>query len=208
MAGGRAELTGTTQNCAIKQPEPKALKGRYRRLCEPCVQAPLKDHINPIIDPDCPASSTIIQQGICQCETHGVWLCQPCGRSIRNQDQTYLRLALPTRHPSHLPETPDSDLFVLEYGAGALATSTLALRTSSVVYRVAVKQTASEPSRKKWRWIVRVRERLPLPLLPHQRHRPRHPCLRFQSQKKASGARDIASTSMRTRAGVCQTRQS
>ena len=83
----------------MKQPEPKALKDRYRRLCEPCVQAPLKDHINPIIDPDTPVSSSIISQGICQCETSGVWLCQPCGRSIRNQDQTYLR-SVPSSVPA------------------------------------------------------------------------------------------------------------
>ncbi|SPO06645.1 uncharacterized protein DNG_09337 [Cephalotrichum gorgonifer] len=80
------------RNCATKQPEPRALKERYRRLCVTCAHSPLKDHINPLLDPDTPISSSVIQQGVCHCETSGVWLCQPCGRSMRNQDQTYLRV--------------------------------------------------------------------------------------------------------------------
>ena len=79
----------------MKQPDPKAFRDRYRRLCEPCVQAPLKDHINPSIDPDSPTALDLIKQGICYCDTKGVWLCQPCGLSIRNKDQTYLR-SVPT----------------------------------------------------------------------------------------------------------------
>ncbi|PKS05785.1 hypothetical protein jhhlp_007614 [Lomentospora prolificans] len=80
------------RNCAIKQPEPKALKERYRRLCRTCTDAPLAHHINPTLDPKTPTSADVIQQGLCHCETTGVWLCQPCGHSIRGKDQTYRRI--------------------------------------------------------------------------------------------------------------------
>lgn len=80
------------RNCAIKQPEPKALNERYRRLCRTCTEAPLTQHINPTLDPNTPISSEVVQQEICHCDTIGVWLCQPCGRSIRGKDQTYRRI--------------------------------------------------------------------------------------------------------------------
>jgi len=33
-----------------------------------------------------------VQRSICKCDTEGVWLCQPCGRSIRATDNEYQRI--------------------------------------------------------------------------------------------------------------------
>ena len=40
-----------------------------------------------------------MQRLICNCQSDGVWLCQPCGRTIRGDDQDYKRLVFP-RPPS------------------------------------------------------------------------------------------------------------
>lgn len=79
----------TRQNCAIKPPAPVALRERHRRLCKTCLRAPLTSLATPRLDPGLSLVSDSVQNAICQCEAGGVWLCQPCGRTIRNADHDY-----------------------------------------------------------------------------------------------------------------------
>ncbi|TQS33252.1 hypothetical protein Golomagni_06408, partial [Golovinomyces magnicellulatus] len=76
-------------NCAIKPPAPIALRERHRRLCKTCVRAPLTSLSSPRLDDDLSLVSDAVQTSICKCEVGGVWLCQPCGRTIRNADHDY-----------------------------------------------------------------------------------------------------------------------
>ncbi|SRR5690242_955055 len=87
------------QNCAIKPPAPVALRERHRRLCVTCVRAPIGTLVHPPLDPDTPFYSEPVQRAVCKCDTKGVWLCQPCGRSIRGADHEYQRYGLASRLP-------------------------------------------------------------------------------------------------------------
>ncbi|GJN78457.1 hypothetical protein PLIIFM63780_001951 [Purpureocillium lilacinum] len=80
------------RNCAIKPPAPVALRERHRRLCVTCVRAPIGTLVHPPLDPDTPFYSEPVQRAVCKCDTKGVWLCQPCGRSIRGADHEYQRI--------------------------------------------------------------------------------------------------------------------
>jgi hypothetical protein len=77
------------RNCAIKPPLIAALRERHRRLCVTCVKAPIAALAVPALDTSLPLNSDAVQRAICQCDTEGVWLCQPCGHSIRNADHDY-----------------------------------------------------------------------------------------------------------------------
>ncbi|KAH7325788.1 hypothetical protein B0I35DRAFT_474523 [Stachybotrys elegans] len=77
------------RNCTIKPPAQVALRERHRRLCKACVRAPIAKLLGPSFDADLPLTSDIVQSAICRCDTDGVWLCQPCGRSIRAADHEY-----------------------------------------------------------------------------------------------------------------------
>ncbi|KAM3075077.1 hypothetical protein ACMFMG_007465 [Clarireedia jacksonii] len=93
------------RNCTIKSPAPVTLLYRHRRICKTCSKAPLAALINPSLytptsHPFSPSSMTpeptptlgpdTIKRAICSCPTAaGVWLCQPCGRSIRSADKEY-----------------------------------------------------------------------------------------------------------------------
>lgn len=79
------------QNCAIKPPAPATLRERHRGLCETCAHAPIATLAKPPLDQGLPLSSDAVQRVICKCDTEGVWLCQPCGRSIRGADHEYQR---------------------------------------------------------------------------------------------------------------------
>ncbi|KAI5859704.1 hypothetical protein GGS23DRAFT_607311 [Durotheca rogersii] len=81
--------TVVCRNCAIKPPAPAALHDRHRRLCFPCSKAPLGTLVKPALRPETPLHAEEMQRAICTCVTQGVWLCQPCGRSIRGADQDY-----------------------------------------------------------------------------------------------------------------------
>lgn len=81
------------RNCTIKPPAPILLQHRHRRLCKTCVKAPLES-----ITPPSPFPLSEMARGnpmynansiFCTCPTEGVWLCQPCGRSLRSADATY-----------------------------------------------------------------------------------------------------------------------
>lgn len=80
------------RNCSIKPPAPVLLQHRHRRLCKSCVKAPL-GAIVPVSDAMLSASKgfggTVANSVFCTCPTKGVWLCQPCGRSLRSSDATY-----------------------------------------------------------------------------------------------------------------------
>jgi hypothetical protein len=77
------------QNCAIKPPLSTALRERHRRLCVTCAKAPIAALASPALDPSLGLDSEAVQRAVCQCDTEGVWLCQPCGHSIRNADHDY-----------------------------------------------------------------------------------------------------------------------
>ncbi|KAI0601676.1 hypothetical protein F4775DRAFT_541011 [Biscogniauxia sp. FL1348] len=84
--------TVVCRNCAIKPPPPAAFRDRHRRLCISCTKAPLGTLARPPLLPDTTLDSEAMQRAICTCDSEGVWLCQPCGRSIRGADQDYKSL--------------------------------------------------------------------------------------------------------------------
>lgn len=51
--------------------------------------APLGALVKPRLGPDVRANSGAVEQAACTCESEGVWLCQPCGRSILGDDTEY-----------------------------------------------------------------------------------------------------------------------
>ncbi|KAI1773547.1 hypothetical protein F4818DRAFT_113196 [Hypoxylon cercidicola] len=89
VAECRRCATVVCRNCAIKPPAPAVLRDRHRRLCIPCSKAPLGTLVQPPLQPDTPVDADEMQRAICSCESEGVWLCQPCGRSIRGADHDY-----------------------------------------------------------------------------------------------------------------------
>lgn len=68
------------------------LRDRHRRLCIPCSKAPLGTLVQPPLHPDTPVDADEMRRAMCACESEGVWLCQPCGRSIRGADHDYKAL--------------------------------------------------------------------------------------------------------------------
>ncbi|KAM0745273.1 hypothetical protein ACQRIT_000657 [Beauveria bassiana] len=80
------------RNCATKPPAASTLRERHRRLCAACAKAPLEQVACPGLDPARPGSADAMQRSLCDCAQGGVWLCQPCGRTIRNADHDYLRI--------------------------------------------------------------------------------------------------------------------
>lgn len=91
-----------------------ALKGRNRRLCRTCIKSPLDKHTSIAVHHDgCGEDSRFVQDAVarrllssivssepttckvfardpCTC-TENVWICQPCGQSLRTADITYMR---------------------------------------------------------------------------------------------------------------------
>lgn len=80
------------RNCTIKPPAQVMLRERHRRLCRKCAKAPITLHVQPPLDPDTPLTADAVQRALCTCVSEGVWLCQPCGRSIRGMDHEYQRI--------------------------------------------------------------------------------------------------------------------
>ncbi|KAI0164494.1 hypothetical protein GGR52DRAFT_126780 [Hypoxylon sp. FL1284] len=89
VAECRRCATVVCRNCAIKPPAPAVLRDRHRRLCAACARAPLGTLARPPLRPHTPADADEMRRAVCCCETDGVWLCQPCGRSIRGADHDY-----------------------------------------------------------------------------------------------------------------------
>lgn len=88
------------RNCTIKPPGPVLLRHRHRRICKICSKAPLASLVATSSSPCSSSSFSIthddtrsllpetIKDSLCSCPT-AVWLCQPCGRSLRSTDQEY-----------------------------------------------------------------------------------------------------------------------
>ncbi|KAK4168103.1 hypothetical protein QBC43DRAFT_310849 [Cladorrhinum sp. PSN259] len=89
VAGCRRCGTVVCRNCAIKPPAPIVLRDRHRRLCTSCVKAPIGNLVRPRLGPEVRIDSDEMDRAICECGSKGVWLCQPCGRSIRTDDSDY-----------------------------------------------------------------------------------------------------------------------
>ncbi|QSZ36762.1 hypothetical protein DSL72_006645 [Monilinia vaccinii-corymbosi] len=87
-------------NCTIKPPGPVLLRHRHRRICKTCSKAPLAALVStssipcstsssPDIHDQTPSlSPETIKSSLCSCPD-AVYLCQPCGRSLRSVDQEY-----------------------------------------------------------------------------------------------------------------------
>ncbi|KAJ5482864.1 hypothetical protein N7539_006310 [Penicillium diatomitis] len=87
-------------NCTIKPPSQSHIKGRIRRLCRYCCNAPLSMHLpNGSVLPEPRMTGEILNvaaelsriTGICNCRD-AVWLCQQCGQTLRSDDTTYRRV--------------------------------------------------------------------------------------------------------------------
>ncbi|PHH81074.1 hypothetical protein CDD80_3356 [Ophiocordyceps camponoti-rufipedis] len=76
-------------NCATKSPPPGTLRERHRRLCLTCSRAPLATLTHPTLPH---TEREAVQRAVCSCDSKAVWLCQPCGRSIRAGDHDYRRI--------------------------------------------------------------------------------------------------------------------
>ncbi|KAL0942658.1 uncharacterized protein CTRU02_200543 [Colletotrichum truncatum] len=92
VTGCRRCGTVVCRNCAIKPPAQVALRERHRRLCQPCTKAPIALLVNPALDPATSLLDDAVRREVCRCDIDGVWLCQPCGRSMRAADQDYQRI--------------------------------------------------------------------------------------------------------------------
>jgi hypothetical protein len=80
----------TAQNCAIKAPTLIVLRNRHRRLCKACSRAPLGLMVRPSLPPETTLDAEAMQRHICKCDSsEGIWLCQPCGRNLRSEDDGY-----------------------------------------------------------------------------------------------------------------------
>ena len=74
------------------------LSHRYRRICKACSRVPLSSLVGPAPvthahETPCLTDVTLsietLKREVCSCPTAGVWLCQPCGRSLRSADTEY-----------------------------------------------------------------------------------------------------------------------
>ncbi|KAK5654899.1 hypothetical protein OQA88_6937 [Cercophora sp. LCS_1] len=86
---GKSGQCARDLNCAIKPPAPIVLRDRHRRLCNACTKAPLGNLVKPRLGADITLDSESLERAVCSCVSEGVWLCQPCGRSIRSDDNDY-----------------------------------------------------------------------------------------------------------------------
>ncbi|KAJ5662377.1 uncharacterized protein N7477_009993 [Penicillium maclennaniae] len=100
------------RNCTIKPPSSTTLKSRIRRLCRTCGTAPLSCHLSHThTEPTTPdlfndgsksAAFGAFAHTPCNCDDI-VWLCTPCGQTLRSNDTTYRRVwAWRTRYSTYL----------------------------------------------------------------------------------------------------------
>ncbi|TQN70715.1 hypothetical protein CSHISOI_04715 [Colletotrichum shisoi] len=89
---GKSGSCARDLNCAIKPPAHNALRERHRRLCNPCIKDPIASLVNSALEPETPLLDDAVRREICRCDIDGVWLCQPCGRSMRGDDHEYQRI--------------------------------------------------------------------------------------------------------------------
>jgi len=97
MTRGRRRAD-SEQNCVVKQPPRNNLNDRHRRVCRTCLRVPLEKHTSftiEHIDDEAHSSPDVFTyqafaRDPCNCTEH-VWICQPCGQSLRTDDVTYVR---------------------------------------------------------------------------------------------------------------------
>jgi hypothetical protein len=85
------------QNCTIKAPATVLLPNRHRRICTACSRVPLSSLVSRTIaqaynrpEESAPhVNAETVKRAVCKCATETVWLCQPCGRSLRSTDTEY-----------------------------------------------------------------------------------------------------------------------
>ncbi|TVY14254.1 hypothetical protein LARI1_G007627 [Lachnellula arida] len=82
------------ENCTIKPPAPVLLRYRHRRICTACSRVPLGYLVEQSSEHEhtsatAPLSGDNLRRAVCSCATDVVWLCQPCGRSLRSVDSEY-----------------------------------------------------------------------------------------------------------------------
>lgn len=108
----------------------------------------------PPLDAELPFASEAVQQSLCKCETSGVWLCQPCGRSIRAADHEYQRYSYPVRSFRLTPVTH----IMSASGAGATSTERCWVGSAPVsemeieASYAAAKRRVSRPETASTRW--------------------------------------------------------
>jgi len=86
------------RNCIMKHPASTTLKNRFRRLCRTCIKSPLEKHTCMVttngtsqdVDSLDAFASQAFARGPCTC-SNSVWICQPCGQTLRSADVTYVR---------------------------------------------------------------------------------------------------------------------
>ncbi|KAJ0333796.1 hypothetical protein COL922a_010468 [Colletotrichum nupharicola] len=70
----------------------RAYNGKSGSCARDLVTECRRSLVNPALDPKTPLTHDAVRREICRCELDGVWLCQPCGRSMRAADQDYRRI--------------------------------------------------------------------------------------------------------------------
>ncbi|KAI5207723.1 hypothetical protein E4T39_01773, partial [Aureobasidium subglaciale] len=84
------------RNCIMKAPSATALKARHRRLCRTCkphdpssqvTQDYFADHWERLCSSSSPQP---LYRSPCTCSTH-IWICSPCGTTLRTHDTSYTR---------------------------------------------------------------------------------------------------------------------
>lgn len=81
------------------------LRDRHRRLCVTCAKTPIGNLTKPPLGRGFSVESDDVQRAICRCDTDGVWLCQPCGKTIRTEDcdyKRYIDLPSPPTYYAHI----------------------------------------------------------------------------------------------------------
>ncbi|KAF2726239.1 hypothetical protein K431DRAFT_324408 [Polychaeton citri CBS 116435] len=85
------------RNCVVKPPPMTTLEGRHRRLCRTCMKCDMEllttshpDDPTNLKDEKSLFTYPAFARLPCSCEQN-VWLCTPCGQSLRTDDTTYIR---------------------------------------------------------------------------------------------------------------------
>ncbi|KAH9878275.1 hypothetical protein J1614_003492 [Plenodomus biglobosus] len=118
---GDCQRCGTVvcRNCTMKPPPTPTLRARHRRLCRTCTKAPLALHLasqkqraasssssaspspssspgppplllNSMYQPPRAFTAPAFERAPCNCD-NVVWLCNPCGKDLKNADTMYVR---------------------------------------------------------------------------------------------------------------------
>ncbi|EMC92131.1 hypothetical protein BAUCODRAFT_78023 [Baudoinia panamericana UAMH 10762] len=85
------------RNCVLKAPPASSIRQRHRRLCKTDMKSPIdrlmfveRRYPSPDGDGGNSAITKPVARSPCTCDD-SIWICQPCGHSLRAADTTYLR---------------------------------------------------------------------------------------------------------------------